>query len=602
MTDIIVPVFNVEKYLSRCIDSILAQICMDYKLILVDDGSTDNSGKICDEYASSNDIIIVIHKSNGGLSSARNAGLNWAFEHSESKWITFIDSDDWINSHYLESLLNAALKTRTSVSICEFASVNSEEDAPQPLAIDTEIRSAESLYCERNTTSITAWGKLYAKELWNNIRYPEGKIHEDEFVTYKILFEVGEIAYISSPLYYYYNNPEGITRSEWTPTRLAALDGKQEQIRYMKANGYRNALREAVLDYAKIACAQISSIDRKKYPVELRGLRRRLKKHIVLYQFCGVFSMRRTYGIYNAAFPYIMGILNRLRTIERKVYYFYNKTRYKPRVMNSQETIKYILKTNCSVSRFGDGEIDLLFKRRAQGFQRIDDVLSEALMDVLKNAPDNCLICVPDIFGSLRIYRDGPACFWKSWLYNDNHRKKLVQLLFSCKGKKYVFGNTQFTRPYMDYPGDKNMTEMLPLIKMLWEKKDILIVEGQQTRLGVNNDLLDNAASVQRILAPAVNAIDKYSEILSATEKAAGNRLILLALGPTATILVCELCRHGFQAIDIGHIDIEYEWYLRGTKSKLPIPGKYTNEVKGGNNVEECENPAYLKQIITIID
>lgn len=117
---IIVPVYKVENYIRRCVDSILAQTFTDFELILVDDGSPDNCGKICEEYAKKDERIVVIHKENGGLSDARNAGIDWSLKTSNSRWITFIDSDDWIHPNYLEFLYRAAKNTNCKISICGY--------------------------------------------------------------------------------------------------------------------------------------------------------------------------------------------------------------------------------------------------------------------------------------------------------------------------------------------------------------------------------------------------------------------------------------------------------------------------------------------------
>lgn len=602
MIDVIIPVYNTEKYIRRCIDSILAQTYPDFHLILVDDGSTDNSGVLCDEYSSAHVEIVVIHQSNGGLSSARNAGLEWVFAHSDSKWITFIDSDDWWRSDYLASLLYAAENAHTKISLCEYACVNGENDSPEPLVEDVKIMSAESLYCERNTTSVTAWGKLYAKELWYNQRFPVGKIHEDEFVIYKILFSVGNIAYISTPLYYYFANPDGITRSEWTPAKLAGLEAKQEQIRYMQVHGYPKAFRQAVLSYAEVARWQLSQIDKEKYPDEAKKLSKQLRKHIFRYKRSGVFSRRKTREIYKTAFPLEMKILDRLYTMKNSIHNHFICIHNKPHVMDAKTTIRFILENNCSVARYGDGEYLLMTSSSDIGFQKNNAALCERLHDVLNTPHENCLICIPDVFGSLKIYHKKALLFWKDWRENFMNRSLSTDLFIDNRLRTYLFGNSLFTRPYIDYPDEKNAMTIFPLIRKLWENKDILIAEGNQTRLGINNDLLDNAASVQRILAPAVNAFDKYSEILSAIEKYAGDRLILLALGPTATVLACDLSRHGFRAIDIGHIDIEYEWFLTKAKEKVPIPGKYTHEAEEGRTSTVCDNPDYISQIIRIIE
>ena len=123
MISIIVPVYNVEKYIYRCVDSILSQSFTDFELILVDDGSPDDCGKICDDYAKKDNRISVIHKENGGLSSARNAGLDWVFANSKSEYVTFIDSDDWVDTDYLRALLDGIKNTASSVSACKFQEV-----------------------------------------------------------------------------------------------------------------------------------------------------------------------------------------------------------------------------------------------------------------------------------------------------------------------------------------------------------------------------------------------------------------------------------------------------------------------------------------------
>ena len=127
---IIVPVYKVEKYLSRCIDSILSQTFKDFELILVNDGSPDNSGDICNKYAEKDKRVIVLNQANGGLSSARNAGLNWLYDNSDSQWITFVDSDDWIHPNYLEFLYNGAVNRRGKISICEFVRTNEQKEYP----------------------------------------------------------------------------------------------------------------------------------------------------------------------------------------------------------------------------------------------------------------------------------------------------------------------------------------------------------------------------------------------------------------------------------------------------------------------------------------
>ncbi|MBR2317955.1 MAG: glycosyltransferase family 2 protein, partial [Spirochaetales bacterium] len=186
---VIVPVYNVESYLKRCVDSILGQTYSDFELILVDDGSPDNCPQICNEYAEKDSRIRVIHQLNGGLSAARNAGIDWVFQNSDSEWFSFIDSDDYVHPRYLEVLLNAAESTGCDVSIgsyIEFSgdSVKSENEIAVP-----KKYKPEDFYVQYSVETTIACGKLYRRRYFETIRYPVGKIHEDEFTTYKILFQ-----------------------------------------------------------------------------------------------------------------------------------------------------------------------------------------------------------------------------------------------------------------------------------------------------------------------------------------------------------------------------------------------------------------------------
>ena len=237
---VIVPVYNVGDYIERCIDSILSQTYLFFDLILVDDGSTDNSGIICDEYLDVDKRIKVIHKENGGLSDARNAGLNWALKHSDSKWITFVDSDDWIHPDYLLFLYKAVYESGLSISCCDYYRETSYKDF-EKYDFSFVSENVENFFVNRRITSVIACSKLFKKTDLSLIRFPFGKLHEDEFTTYKILFKHKMIAYINLPLYFYYSNPESITQSKWTYNRLASLEAFQHQINFFKNHGFRIA-------------------------------------------------------------------------------------------------------------------------------------------------------------------------------------------------------------------------------------------------------------------------------------------------------------------------------------------------------------------------
>lgn len=248
LISVIVPVYKVERYLQRCVDSILAQSFDDFELILVDDGSPDNCGKICDDYAKKDPRIHVIHQANGGLSAARNAGIDWSFTGSNSEWITFIDSDDWVHHKYLEFLHRAVKETKSRISVCRFT----ETDGlvyDQNAVFSADIMDWDRLLIDDNVLAVIGCGKLYSKDLFSALRYPQGKIHEDEFLTYKLLAQAGIIACVPEQLYYYFNNSEGITGKGFSLKRLDALDAFEERIEFVLPLGKKELVGFCVASF-----------------------------------------------------------------------------------------------------------------------------------------------------------------------------------------------------------------------------------------------------------------------------------------------------------------------------------------------------------------
>lgn len=325
LISVIVPVYKVEEYLSRCVDSILSQTFEDFELILIDDGSPDNCGKICDEYTKKDNRVHVIHQENGGLSSARNAGIDWAFENSDSEWLTFIDSDDWVHIQYLDLLLSAASEKNAKISVCEYKKVSNYLKPTLIPSSATQKISSEELYTEKNTVATIACGKLYKKSCFKAIRYPVGKIHEDEFVTYKLLFEQPYIVYLDAQLYFYYTNVNGIMCSAWSPKRLDTIIAREEQIVYFRKNGYINALKkvERILLWYIVSQIEITAKS-DSYRSFSPELKKKLKDCIKDYKKDLNLSVKTDSGIYEKAYPkltkfywIIVSVLKKLKIIRR---------------------------------------------------------------------------------------------------------------------------------------------------------------------------------------------------------------------------------------------------------------------------------------------
>ena len=226
---VIVAVYKMPEYLPRCIDGILNQTFRDLELILMDDGSPDSSGDICDAYAGKDSRVYVIHQDNAGVCVARNNALDYVFANSTSKWIFFIDNDDWMHPETLERLLKGAEANGTAIAICGYGQTEGEDPVLEPEQLVPQVWDAADFYLNHFVNATVCWGKLYSRSCFEGKRYPPGKYIEDEFLTYKLLFANESLAVIPAPLYAYYINPAGISKKAWVPKRLDAWvekDGK----------------------------------------------------------------------------------------------------------------------------------------------------------------------------------------------------------------------------------------------------------------------------------------------------------------------------------------------------------------------------------------
>lgn len=269
-----------------------------------------------------------------------------------------------------------------------------------------------------------------------------------------------------------------------------------------------------------------------------------------------------------------------------------------PKIESAEIAIEKIIEENKSMCRFGDGEFAVIMGISRQKFQHADEKLAMRLKEVLSSHKDNILICIADIYGDLSKYTTDGIYNIRAYLTPETRAEhyKLLDM-------QREYYDAYMTRPYAIYKD--NMTEAprnrFAHLKRIWKDRSLLIIEGEKTRMGVGNDLFDGANDIIRILGPAENAYDKYDEILYEARKYAKDRLVLIAMGMTATVLAYDLACEGYQALDIGHIDLEYEWMLQGKGGKTPIKTKYNNEVAGGNIVEDISNPLYESQIIARI-
>lgn len=313
MISVIVPVYNVEPYLRQCIDSILAQTYTDFELILVDDGSPDNCGAICDEYAEKDNRIRVIHQKNGGVSAARNAGIDIA----TGEYISFVDSDDWVHPEYLAYLYRAVQEQGVLLSACGFIKTCIRTDeALSPFSC--VVRDGLDWFKEDHVHGVVAWAKLCHRSLFEVIRYPVGKIHEDEFITYKLLHHAGKIGVVDAKLYYYFANENGIMGSAYSVRRLDALDAIEEQCTFFGEIGRRDMVDFAQMRFIGTCCSSVLKLEKMpEHQPYLRRTRRRLQRFILRWGGRLGLSPLKNRWEYMIAFPTLYRVYIKLRDGKR---------------------------------------------------------------------------------------------------------------------------------------------------------------------------------------------------------------------------------------------------------------------------------------------
>ncbi len=279
LISIIVPVYQVEKYLDRCVESLLRQTYGNVEILLVDDGSPDGCPQRCDEYAEKDERVWVIHQQNAGLSGARNSGIDAA----AGEYLAFVDSDDYVAEDFIRTLYDLLRTTGSAISQCRFAYVRGEalgrEEGGGCAVCEGEELMAKLYGPEEEATPfVVAWNKLYKRELFAHIRYPQGRIHEDEATTYRLFHEGKKLAFTERALYGYYTENAGSITSVFSRRRLQWLTAHEERIRFFQENGYENLLAQA---YRRLCDACITFYFRCTDEVEEKDrLKRELSKRL----------------------------------------------------------------------------------------------------------------------------------------------------------------------------------------------------------------------------------------------------------------------------------------------------------------------------------
>ena len=273
LVSIIVPVYNVRDYVDKCLESLIYQSYENVEIIVIDDGATDDSGEICDKLAKSDKRIEVFHKKNGGLSSARNYGIKKA----KGKYVCLVDSDDYVEKGFVKALVEESVRSNADIVVCGY-----NDEVPMSRTM-TGKEAAVDLLTKQNNMEIIAWNKLYKRELFDDIVYPEGENYEDNLTTYKLLSKARKVTYVQKSLYVYCEREGSITNNDEKEKKLLAREkAAKEASAYFKDEDLKKAAEIAMLT-AKLAWMDfaINGIVGKEYLIKSRDWIRENKRRLL---------------------------------------------------------------------------------------------------------------------------------------------------------------------------------------------------------------------------------------------------------------------------------------------------------------------------------
>ena len=617
MVSLIVPCYNAEAFLERCIDSILAQTYKDIELILVNDGSTDGSNKIIEsrrsEIEETLSAFVYLQQENRGVGAACSAG----FSVATGDYVCLLDTDDLLlpesvrlRAEFLDSHPEYALVRTNGYYVDE----DHVDVCNRLLEVNDHMKVKEDVFEDIFNSTTYLWPGTYMIRMSVLDRlYPDHQIYPSrsgqnmQFVmmaAYK-----NRAGFVDVPLMKYVVRKESLSHfsgPDALKRQLKAMEGYEDIRRYlidhhMEPSERAEWHKKTDILYARVRMNMALSHKDKQLMVEnYQRLTQCTDGH-------PDWNDRVTYyQLMNPAVAVALRAMGKLKRVLLHIYwktenihlavrdYILRKKLGTPRVLSMDETLDLIIRERCSVSRYGDGEMKIVAAQNIR-FQAFDPVLSRRLAEILKTDDKKHLVCISDIFEGAHWML--PKAREYTWKIVARNRKAWTAAL----NLNYTYGNAFLSRCYMDWKDKSRCAVWFDKVKKIWENRDVVILEGEQSRLGYQNDLFEGATSVRRILCPPRNAFEKYDEILQAAKTLPQESLILLALGPTATVLAWDLAQAGYQALDIGHVDIEYEWFRMGATQKVPVAKKYTNEAIGGDVVSEDVNDAFRSQIITVI-
>lgn len=620
---IIVPVYNVEKYLGEAIESAIQQTYQNLEIILIDDGSKDSSGQICDSYAKKDNRIKVFHQENKGLSGARNTGL----KNATGKYIMFLDSDDKFTLNACQTMYDFIEKTHADYAIGDY--INMDEDGTlweNPVfkkniyhEFKLSIKDYEQSFYIMNSG---VWNKIFRKSFLDSlaIQFVERIPAEDAVFTTYCFIKSKNVYYIPEIVYEYrqrYSDSisnscskkyfEGINKAYHIIYDNFKENDEMGFYRYFYAKSM-NYILYKFIDSDKLTKEErIDVLEEMKWfytlsnelkiPTILKSLQYIIeaitqKDYEQVLKYCEILNQVRKMLPKEIKEKMSKPNANTYKQIEENAINT-EIARKKEELLKVMATsdIKILTTEEClqelkqgkSIARFGNGELDLIIGKGLE-YQTPNKDLIRRLQEILQSEQNFCMIGIPDEINKFENLTEESENFWINYMYET----RPIWLQYLHNNMQYC--TSSLSRLYIRRKDHSNCGKYFSMIKDIWKGRNVLICETSDTKTGIGNDLLSKCNSVRRIICPRENTFDYYDTILAKLKKEAKDTIILTVLGPTATVLAYDLAQEGYQALDLGHLDTEYELYQQVSKN---------DKTKHDNTDNETD---YKKQIDFIIE
>lgn len=595
---VIIPIYNAELFIERCVHSLLSQTLEGMEFVFIDDASSDRSVQILERAIASfgfcaHQVIILRNENRKGTAVTRQIG----YLASHGQYIGSCDADDWVEPNMFELLHQSIITNKSDIAICDYLSEYATHSDRWHFCGCSDTHLCLQYASNPSFFAGTLWCHLLRRELVLAASFQVCPVNygEDLYTLFHAYYRTSRICYVAKALYHYNHcNPSSLMTQASRPQ--GSWDGQRKNIDRIIAL----LSPQQHIEY-QLTCQWLKFKVKEKFITAFPDLRTYYQEynechnHIKHYEYLPLTVRRKLSLIYSCYFAFwLYHQLPIFRKWLDKLRCFFLP---KPHILSTSEIVFRIIHQRCSLSRFGDGELKVMNGANIN-FQVTSLQLQLRLREVALSRRSDIMIGIPDVFAHLERYTLNEQRFWREHLiYNRSQWYSFIDYHFD-------YANTFFTRFYSPTFNHEKATAQLLLLRQIWQDRDIITVEGSDSKLGVGNDLFENSRSISRIICPSRNAFASYNEILRVSLSVAyPNALYILALGPTATVLAYDLSQQGIQALDLGHLDIEYEWYLQKATCKVPIQGKFSNEAYLERNATTEVNgtiidPSYETQVI----